>query len=342
MELMMRGTLFAELSAFVAVAEQASFTNAARQLRISTATLSQTMRALETRLGVRLLNRTTRSVAPTDAGERLLSQLRPLLDGFDAAIESVNAFREKPAGHLRLTMPPPVARFVLAPVLARFSHLYPEIVIEATIESGFTDIVASRYDAGFRRGNLVARDMIARRVTNDMRYLVVASPDYLARHGRPEVPADLYAHNCIRYRLPDGGFIPWVFVVDGKNVEIDVKGSVVVVNDPELAISAALEGIGVAYFYEEYVASLVANGRLVSLLDKSALPITDGFFLFYPSRRQNSAALRALIEFLRSEPLSKRQGSTTTRVLEHDPEKHGPELIQSGNQSSETKNHIHA
>src|SRR5262249_60253089 len=140
-------------------------------------TLSQTVRALEDRLGVRLLNRTTRSVALTDAGERLLTQLRPLLDGFDEAIESVNAFREKPTGHLRLTMPPPVARFVLGPLLARFSKLYPEIVIEATIESGFTDIVAGRYDAGFRRGNLVARDMIAGRVPTDMQYHVLASPD---------------------------------------------------------------------------------------------------------------------------------------------------------------------
>jgi len=297
----MRGNHFAELSAFVAVAEQASFTNAARRCGLSTATLSQTVRALETRLGVRLLNRTTRSVAPTDAGERLLSQLRPLLDGFDAAIESVYAFREKPAGHLRLTMPPPVARFVLAPVLARFSQLYPEIVIEATVESGFTDIVAGRYDAGFRRGNLVARDMIATRVSSDMHYLVVASPDYLARRGWPQTPADLSAHNCIRYRLPGGGFIPWIFVADGKTVEFDVQGSVVVINDPELVISAALEGIGIAYLYEDYVASLVADGRLVSLLDKSVLPVTDGFFLFYPSRRQNPAALRALIEFLRSD-----------------------------------------
>jgi DNA-binding transcriptional LysR family regulator len=132
-----------------------------------------------------------------------------------------------------------------------------------------------------------------------MHYLVVASPEYLALHGRPRTPADLQAHNCIRYRLPGGGFIPWVFVVDGKTVEFDISGSVVVINDPELVISAALEGIGVAYLYEEYVASLVAGGRLVSLLDKSALPITDGFFLFYPSRRQNPAALRALIEFLR-------------------------------------------
>ncbi len=295
----MRRAQFADLNAFVAVAEYASFRKAAERLGLSTAALSQTVRGLEEQLGVRLLNRTTRSVAPTDAGERLLQQLRPLLDGFDAAIESVNAFRELPAGHLRLTMPPPVARFVLAPVLARFLEQYPDIVIETTVESALTDIVAGRYDAGIRRGNLVARDMIAMRVTNDMHYLLVASPDYLARRGRPRTPDDLQAHNCIRYRLPGGGFIPWVFVVDGKTVEFDISGSVVVINDPELVISAALEGIGIAYLYEEYVASLVADGRLVSLLDKSALPITDGFFLFYPSRRQNPAALRALIDFLR-------------------------------------------
>jgi DNA-binding transcriptional LysR family regulator len=297
----MRGSHFAELSVFVAVAEQASFTKAAERLGVSTATLSQTVRVLEERLGVRLLNRTTRSVAPTEAGERLLAQLRPLLDGFDAAVDSVNDFREKPAGHLRLTMPPPVARFVLAPVLARFLERYPEIVIETTIESGLTDIVAGRYDAGIRRGNVVARDMIAVRVTSDMHYLVVASPDYVARHGRPQVPADLQAYNCIRYRLPGGGFIPWMFVVDGQTVEFTVDGSLVVINDPELVINAALNGIGVAYLYEEYVASLVAQGRLVSLLDKSVLPTTEGFFLFYPSRRQNPAALSALVEFLRSD-----------------------------------------
>ena len=297
----MRSLNLPGLTVFVAIVEHGSFAAAARHLGLSTPSVSQALRGLEERLGVRLLNRTTRSVAPTDAGERLLTQLRPLLDGFDAAIESVNAFREKPAGHLRLTMPPPVARFVLAPVLARFLQQYPEIVIETTVDSGLTDIVAGRYDAGFRRGNLVARDMIATRVTNDMHYRVVASPDYVARRGLPQTPADLGAHNCIRYRLPGGGFIPWMFVVDGKTVEFDVEGSVVVINDPELVISAALEGIGIAYLYEEYVASLVADGRLVSLLDKSALPVTDGFFLFYPSRRQNPAALRALIEFLRSD-----------------------------------------
>jgi DNA-binding transcriptional LysR family regulator len=297
----MRGNHFAELSLFAGVAEYSSYTKAARALGLSTATLSQTVRALEERLGVRLLNRTTRSVALTDAGESLLMQLRPLLDGFDTAIESVNAFREKPAGHLRLTMPPPVARFVVLPILARFLRLYPEIVIETTVESGLTDIVASRYDAGFLRGNLVARDMIAVRVTDDMHYRVVASPDYLARRGRPGTPSELYGHNCIRYRLPGGGFIPWIFVVDGKTAEFDVEGSVIVLNDPELVISAALEGIGVAYLYEEYAASHIANGRLVSLLDESVLPVTEGFFMFYPSRRQNPAALRALIEFLRSE-----------------------------------------
>jgi DNA-binding transcriptional LysR family regulator len=173
----MRGNHFAEFSAFAGVAEHSRYTKAARALGLSTATLSQTVRALEDRLGVRLLNRTTRSVALTDAGERLLTQLRPLLEGFDAAIESVNAFREKPAGHLRLTMPPPVARFVLAPILARFLRLYPEIVIETTVESGLTDIVAGHHEAGFRRGNLVARDVIAVRVTNDMHYHVVASPE---------------------------------------------------------------------------------------------------------------------------------------------------------------------
>jgi DNA-binding transcriptional LysR family regulator len=297
----MRGNQFTELSAFVAVAEHASFTKAAERLGLSTAALSQTVRALEERLGVRLLNRTTRSVAPTDVGERLLTQLRPLLNGFDAAIESVNAFREKPAGHLRLTVPPPAAKFVLAPVLARFLEQYPEIVIETTVESALTDIVAAGYDAGIRRGNSLARDMIAVRVTDDMHYLVVASPDYVARRGRPQTPGDLQAHNCIRYRLPGGGFIPWIFVAEGKTVEFAVNGSVVVINDPELVIRTALDGVGVAYLYEDYVASLVADGRLVSLLEKSALPITDGFFLFYPSHRQIPAALRAFIDFLRAD-----------------------------------------
>src|ERR1043166_1685251 len=161
----MRGTQFGELSTFVAVAEEASFTKAAKRMGLSTATLSQTVRALEERLGVRLLNRTTRNVAPTEAGERMLRQLRPLLDGFDAAIESVNAFRDRPAGHFRPAVPPPVAKFTLAPILARFLAKYPEITIEISVDAGITDIVAGRFDAGFRRANVIARDMVAGRGT---------------------------------------------------------------------------------------------------------------------------------------------------------------------------------
>jgi DNA-binding transcriptional LysR family regulator len=297
----MRGTEFAELSAFVAVAEEASFTKAAKRLGLSPATLSQTIRSLEERLGVRLLNRTTRSVAPTDAGERMLHQMRPLLDGFDAALESVNAFRDKPSGHLRLSVPPPVAKFVLAPVLARFLAQYPEITIEITVETRISDIVADHFDAGFRRGNWIARDMIAVRVADDRRMHVVASPDYLARRGKPLKPTDLHSHNCIRFRLAQGEFVPWEFVVDGKVVEIQVEGSLIVVNDPDLLLTAVLEGIGITYTLEEYVRPMIDEGRLISLLDDFAQPPIDGFFLFYPSRRQNSAALQAFIEFLRKE-----------------------------------------
>ena len=304
----MRGHEFAELSAFVAVAEESSFTKAAKRLGLSTATLSQTVRSLEDRLGVRLLNRTTRSVAPTEAGERMLREMRPLLDGFDAALESVNAFRDKPSGHLRLTAPPPVAKFVLAPVLARFLAQYPEITAEITVESRYSDIVAGHFDAGFRRGNLIARDMIAVRVTDGMRFHVVATAEYLARKGRPRKPIDLHEHNCLRFRLPGGEFIPWEFVVEGKTVELEVHGSLVVVNDPDLLLSSVLEGIGVTYTLEEYVQPMIAEGRLVSLLDEFATPPGDGFFLFYPSRRQNPAALQALIEFLRKERRASAKG----------------------------------
>jgi DNA-binding transcriptional LysR family regulator len=294
----MRGTQFAELGAFVAVAEEGSFTKAAKRLGLSNATLSQTVAALEKTLGVRLLNRTTRSVALTDAGERMLSQLRPLLDGFDAAIESVNAFRDKPAGHLRLTMNPPVARFVLKPVLVRFLAQYPEISVEISVDTASTDIVATRFDAGVRLGDFVDRDMIAMRVTHDMRHIAVASPAYLERHGRPQTPADLHALDCMRFRMRDGGTIPWKFLVEGKIVEFAVKGSIIA-NDAELLIDAAVDGAGLTYMYEEYVEGMIADGRLEIVLNDYLLPRTDAFFLFYPSRRQNSAALQALIEFLR-------------------------------------------
>jgi DNA-binding transcriptional LysR family regulator len=262
----MRGTQFAELSAFVAVAEQASFTKAAKQIGLSTATLSQTIRALEERLGVRLLNRTTRSVSPTEAGERLLARLRPALDGFADALESINAFRDRPAGHLRLTVPPPVATFVLAPLLASFLSQYPEIAVP---------------------------------ITDKLRVAVVASPEYLAQHPRPQTPKDLQTHNCIRLRLGTGGIFPWYFAVDGKGIEFEVEGSLIV-NENELAVRAAVDGVGIYYGLEDYVAPMIADGRLVPLLDEWVPPPADGFYLYYPSRRQNPAALQALIEFLRA------------------------------------------
>lgn len=295
----MRGKRFAELSAFVAVADHGSFTKAATHLGVSLGSLSQTIRGLEESLGVRLLNRTTRSVAPTEAGERMLTRLRPLLDDFVAAVDSVNAFRDRPAGQLRLTVPPPVASFVLAPLLARFLAQFPEIVIEVSVDGAMTDIVAGRYDAGIRLGNRIARDMIAVRITDDLRFVVVASPDYLARHPRPETPQDLQAHNCVRTRFPSGALPPWRFAVEGKILEFEVEGSVIA-NEPELLVRAALDGIGALYMLEDYVAPMISAGRLVPLLETWMPPPSEGFFLYYPSRRQNPASLRALIDFLRA------------------------------------------
>jgi DNA-binding transcriptional LysR family regulator len=294
----MRGTQFAELSIFVAVAEQASFTRAAKRLGRSTATLSQTVRALEERLGVRLLNRTTRSVSLTDAGERLMKQLQPLFEAFDEAVESVNAFRDKPAGHLRLLVPPLAAQCVLAPLLADFLLEYPEISLEVSIDMAVTEVVASHFDAGFRQGDRVAREMTAVRISDDLHFVAVASPEYLAQRGKPTVPSDLHAHNCIRLRLPGGEFLSWVFRVGEKVVEFEVEGSVIV-SDPELALSAAVEGLGINYTLDEHAAPMIADGRLVRVLEESGPSPTEGFFLFYPNRAKNPATLQALIDFLR-------------------------------------------
>jgi DNA-binding transcriptional LysR family regulator len=242
----MRGPELAEMNAFVTVAERRSFAKAAVQMGISRSRLSETIRELEGRLGVRLLNRTTRSVAPTAAGERLLGQIRPLLDDFDAVIDSINAFRDKPAGLLRLTVPPQAASFMLAPLVSRFLAQYPAIDLEISVDSGLTDIVSGRFDAGIRAGSdRIERDMIAVPIGEEI-HGVVAAPDYLARHPRPTTPRDLAAHNCIRYRFPSGGIAPLQFEKRGKRVEVAVEGRLTV-NDPELAIRAAVDGVGVLY-----------------------------------------------------------------------------------------------
>ena len=295
----MRITPYGEFSAFIAVAEQRNFTKAARQIGISTATLSQTIRALEERLGVRLLNRTTRSVSPTEAGETLLARLKPVLDDYEAAIDSVNQFRDTPAGIVRLTVAPPAAHSVITPRLREFAQLYPDIRLEISVDVANIDIVSSQFDAGIRRESAIDRDMIAVRVSGPVRGLVAASPSYLAAHPAPRSPQDLGDHNCLRFRLAGGAIMPWRFTRDGENFEIPVNGSLIA-NDVELMVAAALDGIGLIHLTRDYVRPYLADGRLVAVLEDWT-SIGDSLFLYYPSRRQVPAALRAVIDFLRSD-----------------------------------------
>jgi DNA-binding transcriptional LysR family regulator len=293
----MRGTQFAELSAFVTVAEQKSFTKAGKQLGLSTATLSQAIKNLEDRLGIRLLNRTTRSVGVTAVGERLLARLRPVLDDYEAALESINDFRDRPCGLLRLTVAPPAAEFIIAPMLPRFLAQYPEIQVEISVDGALRDIVAERFDAGIRPGHRVERDMIAVKLS-DVTLSVVASPGYLARMDTPEKPEDLSTHRCIRLRFPSGEIAPWRFRRRGKSYDVTVDGPVV--NEEHLVRHLAAAGTGIAYTPEAYVAPLIHDGMLVSML-RDCLPPPIGLYLYYPSRRQNPAALQALVDFLKAE-----------------------------------------
>jgi DNA-binding transcriptional LysR family regulator len=292
----MRGPELAEMNAFVAVAELRGFAKAALQLGISRSRLSETIRGLEDRLGVRLLNRTTRSVSPTAAGERLLARLRPLLGEFASVLDSINAFRDKPAGPLRVSVLPPAADLMLSPVLSRFLAQYPEIDLEISVDAALIDIVAGRFDAGIRVGERVERDMIAVRI-GEIRGVVVAAPDYLKQHPRPTTPQHLRTHNCIRFRYPSGALVPWIFEKEGRRLEAAVEGRLTV-NDAEMAVRAALDGAGVLYMAHGYVAREIKTGRLVSLLEKWR-PRSVPIFLYYPSGRRMAAPLQAFIEFLR-------------------------------------------
>jgi DNA-binding transcriptional LysR family regulator len=289
----------AEMSAFVAVAERASFTKAALHLGISRSALSETIRGLEERLGVRLLNRTTRSVALTEVGERLLSQLRPALQGLEDAVESMNVFRDKPGGNLRLTVPRPAARSIIEPKLAKFLAAYPAITLEIITDSALTDIVRDRFDAGIRPGHRVARDMIALRVGEDARPTLVASSGYLDRHGVPKNPEDLQSHNCIRQRFSSGAIASWSFQKRGKSLDVVVKGSLIV-SDGDLALRAAVDGVGIARLPLASVQDEIQSKRLVLLL-QDWTPPSVGFYLYYPSRRQMPAALKAFIDFVRAD-----------------------------------------
>lgn len=294
----MRGTRFAELSAFVAVAEHRNFTKAAAQLGVSPSTLSQTIRSFEERLGVRLLNRTTRSVAPTEAGERLLSEAQPLLDGVDKAIESVNSFRDKPVGSLRLSMPRAIAIAQIGPLLPEFLARFPDVKLEIDIDDGHNDIVSGRFDAGVLIGERIAKDMVAVRIFDKFPVLAVASPAYLERHPRPQTPEDLRAHNCVRLRRDwDGSIQPWVFERDGRRFEVAVEGSLVL-NDMYALANAVVDGIGIGYMGAPVLARPVRDGKLVALLEDWCTQVS-GLYVYYPSRRQVPGPLRAFIDFMR-------------------------------------------
>lgn len=289
---------FNDLAAFAIVAKERSFTKAAAKLRVSPSALSQTIRNLEERLGLRLLTRTTRSVASTEAGERLLRTVAPRFEEIEAELAALSELRDKPAGTVRITAGEHAAVSVLQPALKRFLPDYPDIRVEIIIDYGLTDIVAQGYDAGVRMGEQVAKDMIAVRIGPDMRMAVVASPAYFKRYPRPKTPQDLTRHNCINLRLPTyGGLFPWDLEKDGREINVRGEGQLIF-NSLSMRLHSALDGLGMAYMPEDHVNPYIADGRLIRVL-KDWCPSFPGYHLYYPSRRHSSPALALLADNLR-------------------------------------------
>jgi DNA-binding transcriptional LysR family regulator len=287
-----------DIVAFLAVAKERSFTRAAAKLGVSQSALSHTVRGLEERLGLRLLTRTTRSVAPTEAGERLVRTVGPRFEEIDAELASLSELREKPAGTIRITTGEHAAAAILWPALATLLPHYPDINVEVIVDYGLTNIVAERYDAGVRLGEQVAKDMIAVRIGPDFRMVVVGAPSYFARRSRPKQPQDLTAHACINIRLPTyGGLYVWEFEKRGRELKVRVEGQVVF-NNMALRLNAALDGLGLAYLPEDQVQTHLADGRLIRVLDDWCAPF-PGYHLYYPSRRQPAPAFALLVEALR-------------------------------------------
>jgi DNA-binding transcriptional LysR family regulator len=287
-----------DLIAFLAVARERSFTRAAAKLGVSQSALSHTIRALEARLGLRLLTRTTRSVAPTEAGERLLRTIGPRFEEIDAELASLSELREKPAGAIRLTTGEHAAKTILWPALARLLPDYPDIKVEIVIDYGLTDIVAERYDAGIRLGEQVAKDMVAVRIGPDMRMAVVGAPAYFAKRAPPRTPQDLTAHDCINLRLPTyGGLLVWEFEKAGRELNVRVEGALVF-NNIALRLHAALAGLGLAYLPEDQAETYIAERRLIRVL-ADWCPSFSGYHLYYPNRRQHALAFRLLVDSLR-------------------------------------------
>ena len=287
-----------DLISFMVVARERSFTRAAAQLGVSQSALSHAMRNLESRLDVRLLTRSTRNVAPTEAGEKLYQRLSPLLQDIDLELTALRDTRERPAGNIRLTAGEHAMDTVLWPRIKPFMQTYPDINIEVTVDNGLTDIVDERFDAGVRLGEQVARDMIAVRIAPDMSMAVAASPAYLAANGIPETPHDLQQHRCINMRLPTrGGLYAWEFERDGEPLRVRVEGQLILNCLPQ-RIDAAEAGLGLVYVPEDSVSEAIAAGRLQRVLTDWCVPF-PGYYLYYPSRRQHTTAFALLVEALR-------------------------------------------
>jgi DNA-binding transcriptional LysR family regulator len=286
------------LSAFLAVAEERSFTRAAKRLGVTPSAISHTIRGLEEAIGVRLLSRTTRSVAPTDAGKQLLARLLPAISDIKEALDQVSGLGKKPSGRVRLLVPRLAAMTVVAPKLGEFARNYPDVVLDVTADDRRMDIVAGGFDAGIHFGEYIEKDMIAVRVSGDHRAAIVGSPAYFRSHPKPKLPHDLLKHRCINFRHGSGGGVyRWEFDKGRKSLSVGVNGPLVI-DDVEILIRAAVDGVGLAFISEDYVAPLIANVRLVRVLEDWCQPF-PGFFLYYPNRRNQPAALSALIKALR-------------------------------------------
>jgi DNA-binding transcriptional LysR family regulator len=296
----MSQTNFNDLLAFFAVAREGSFTKAAAKLGVSQSALSQTIRALEERLGLRLLIRTTRSVSPTEAGSHLLRTVAPRFDDIEIELAALREMRLKPAGQIRITAGEHPAFTVLAPALAKLLPDYPDINVEVCADNGMTDIVAERYDAGVRLGDQVAKDMIAVQIGPDLRMAVVATPSYFSKFKVPETPQDLTSHNCIKMRLPThGGVYAWDFEKEGRQLKVRIEGQMVF-NNIAMRLHTVLAGLGIAYLPEDLVLEHIAQGQLIRVLEDWCQPFA-GYRLYYPSRRHPSAAFTLVLDALRYE-----------------------------------------
>ncbi len=290
----------ADLSAFLAIARHKSFRKAATELGVTPSALSHSLRAIEERLDLRLLNRTTRSVALTEAGETLFHRVQPAFRDIDDALEDLNSFRgDKPSGRLRLNASLPAARYVLLPIVTRFIRAYPDIHVELVADNALVDMVSQGFDAGVRLGESLAADMIATAIGPRQRFLPVATPEFFARHGKPVAPQDLHRFACIRFRFMSGAIFNWEFERGGISLDVDVQGPLTL-TDMDQMVQAALDGIGIAYVMEACARPHLDCGRLVSVLEDWC-PYDPGFFLYYPSRRQMPAALRAFVDFAKGE-----------------------------------------